>query len=198
MLATRQTRFGRVHYILIVPCMVSRGAPHFVRTIRQRLMVVIAHCETHPCVMNKHGLRLLTPCPLGLFLLETCRTCRAKIRDEAEPASLVLVCILLVVLLNPRYRGKMFSHPGADLVYKKKISLLDALQGFERMLTLLDGSRVRIIHDEVPDPLATIDRWSIVTKLIPPRTLCTRLVSRIPCSLCSSRLSLSSRGNHTH
>ncbi len=38
---------------------------------------------------------------------------------------------------------------GANLVYKKAISLMDALLGFERMLTLLDGRRVPVVHDQV-------------------------------------------------
>lgn len=38
---------------------------------------------------------------------------------------------------------------GADLMYKKAISLMDALLGFERMLTLLDGRRVPVVHDQV-------------------------------------------------
>lgn len=43
--------------------------------------------------------------------------------------------------------------PGADLVHKKTISLMDALLGFERMLTLLDGTRVPIFHDQVTSTL---------------------------------------------
>lgn len=34
-------------------------------------------------------------------------------------------------------------------MHKKTISLMDALLGFERMLTLLDGRRVPIVHDQV-------------------------------------------------
>lgn len=34
-------------------------------------------------------------------------------------------------------------------MYKKAISLMDALLGFERMLTLLDGRRVPVVHDQV-------------------------------------------------
>ena len=51
----------------------------------------------------------------------------------------------------PRSRtaGSRGKKTGADLVYKKKISLMDALLGFERMLTLLDGRRVPVVHDEV-------------------------------------------------
>lgn len=38
---------------------------------------------------------------------------------------------------------------GADLVYTKSISLMDALLGFKRKLTLLDGRRVSVVHKEV-------------------------------------------------
>ena len=34
-------------------------------------------------------------------------------------------------------------------MHKKTISLMDALLGFERKLTLLDGRRIPIVHDQV-------------------------------------------------
>eukprot|EP00903_Cladosiphon_okamuranus_P013217 g12328.t1 len=52
--------------------------------------------------------------------------------------------VVAVQLAHPR-----FERRGADLVHKKTISLMDALLGFERKLTLLDGKRVPIVHDQV-------------------------------------------------
>ncbi|CAM9524255.1 unnamed protein product [Ectocarpus fasciculatus] len=52
--------------------------------------------------------------------------------------------VVAVQVAHPR-----FERLGADLIYRKKISLIDALLGFERMLTLLDGTRVPIVHDQV-------------------------------------------------
>lgn len=34
-------------------------------------------------------------------------------------------------------------------MHKKTISLMDALLGFERRLTLLDGRRIPVVHDQV-------------------------------------------------
>lgn len=47
-------------------------------------------------------------------------------------------------------------HAGPDLLYKAEISLIDALVGFERQLTLLDGSRVPITHDQVGGQAASL------------------------------------------
>ncbi|CAM9756118.1 unnamed protein product [Pylaiella littoralis] len=55
--------------------------------------------------------------------------------------------VRVVAVQSPHPR---FEREGADLVYKKSISLMDALLGFERMLTLLDGTRIPIVHDEIP------------------------------------------------
>lgn len=53
---------------------------------------------------------------------------------------------------------------GANLSYKAKISLVDALLGFERKLTLLDGTRVPIVHDQVTGDPAAVGR-GLVEKL---------------------------------
>lgn len=47
----------------------------------------------------------------------------------------------------------VLTRKGADLVYKARISLINALQGFERKLTLLNGTRVAVVHDEVTLPV---------------------------------------------
>eukprot|EP00752_Nemacystus_decipiens_P008329 g7444.t1 len=54
------------------------------------------------------------------------------------------VRVVAVQLAHPR-----FERRGADLVHKKTISLMEALLGFERWLTLLDGRRIPIVHDQV-------------------------------------------------
>lgn len=52
-------------------------------------------------------------------------------------------------MFRSSYRLPFLATTGANLVHKKTISLMDALLGFERRLTLLDGRRVPIVHDQV-------------------------------------------------
>lgn len=59
--------------------------------------------------------------------------------------------ILLPLLCVPsfaRFAVPVCLRAGAHLLYRAKISLIDALLGFWRRLTLPDGMRVPIIHDQ--------------------------------------------------